>query len=276
MAAQIVGALVNIALDPVLIFVLGLGVKGAAIATVTGQSCTMLVMLPKVLREFDFNGSFSAKTVKEIYTAAVPQIILQSLYTVYIMGLNLILVGFSESAVTVLGIYYKLQTFTFIPISGLMQVLVPIVSYNYGAGNKERMYEILRLSIIFTASLSFLATLVFLAVPVQLSAIFSKSAEVWNIAKSGLRIIGTSFAPCAVVFMIMTFLQASDDGIKSIVLAVLRQLFLLVPLAYIFSRFGLVYTWLTFPVTETTVMITAIFMYRMAKKRIEKKFAVKA
>ena len=100
--------------------------------------------------------------------------------------------------------------------------------------------------------------------------------KILEISKSALKIIGTSFVPCSVIFMIMTFLQASDNGGKSIVLAVLRQVALLVPLAYVFSRFGLVYTWFTFPVTETTVMIAAIILYQIAKKKIEIKFAARS
>ena len=276
MAAQIIGAVINIVLDPVLIFVFDMGVRGAAISTVLGQASSFIFMIRAVKREFDWSGKFSLKAVKEIYTAAIPQIILQTLYTVYIMGLNLILIDFGEAAVTVLGIYYKLQTFTFIPISGLTQVLVPIVSFNYGAGNKKNMYEILHVAIIFTAVLSFVGTVAFWFFPQQLAGIFSRSQEVLEISKSALKIIGTSFVPCSVIFMIMTFLQASDNGGKSIVLAVLRQVALLVPLAYVFSRFGLVYTWFTFPVTETTVMIAAIILYQIAKKKIEIKFAARS
>ena len=272
MKGQVAGAVVNIVLDPILIFVLDFGVKGAAIATVLGQAVAAAIVALKARKTFEWNGKVTIRAVKEIYYAAVPQIVLQSLYTVYIMGLNIILVDFGEEAVTVLGVYYKLQSFFFIPETGFMQVLIPVVSYHYGAGNREKILSLCKASIFTVGSFMFVVMCIFMAVPESLIGIFSQNADVKAIGAIALRIISISFVPSAVVFMLMTFLQATDNGIKSIVLAVLRQLLLLVPLAWIFSKNGLNYTWCTFPVTEIAVMTTAVIMYFKVKKELAERF----
>ena len=272
MKGQVAGAIVNIVLDPILIFVLGFGVKGAAIATVLGQAVAAIIVALKAKKVFEWNGKVTIRAVKDIYYAAIPQIILQSLYTVYIMGLNIILVDFGEEAVTVLGIYYKLQTFFFIPETAFMQVLIPVVSYHYGAGNKDMILNMCKASIFMVGGFMFAVMCIFMAIPETLIGIFSQNNEVKEIGSVALRVISISFVPSAIVFMLMTFLQATDNGIKSIVLAVLRQLLLLVPLAWVFSHVGLNYTWCTFPVTEIIVMTTAIVMYFMVKKELTERF----
>lgn len=145
MAAQVTGAILNVALDPLLIFGYGifpeLGVTGAAIATVVGQWVAMGMTVVGVLRRYELTGRFRASACRDIYRAGIPSIVMQSLYTLYMVGLNLILKGFTEDAVTVLGIYYKLQTFFFIPLLGLQQVILPIISFNYGAKNTARVRE---------------------------------------------------------------------------------------------------------------------------------------
>lgn len=145
--AQIVGAVINVILDPILIFgkfgFPQMGIKGAGIATVIGQWVTMIIVLINVLKYYKFKGSIDLKSCVKIYKFGIPSIILQSLYTFYIVGLNLVLKLFTEDAVVVLGIYYKLQTFFFIPLTGLQQVIVPVVSYNYGAEKYKRVKQTL-------------------------------------------------------------------------------------------------------------------------------------
>ena len=143
MLAQVAGAAINLIFDPIFIFGLfgapELGVAGAAIATIMGQWAAMLITLRAVFRTYDVRGTFRFKDCIQIYQSGFPSIIMQSLYTLYIVGLNLILKQFTEDAVTVLGIYYKLQTFFFIPLMGLQQVIVPVISFNYGAQNYKRV-----------------------------------------------------------------------------------------------------------------------------------------
>ncbi len=148
MIAQVTGAVMNIILDPILIFgMFGMpesGVAGAALATIAGQFAAMIITLTAVFRIYRFQGKIRLHNCISIYRAGIPSIVMQSLYTLYIVGLNLILKQFTEDAVTVLGIYYKLQTFFFIPLMGLQQVILPIISFNYGAGKSKRVKDTLR------------------------------------------------------------------------------------------------------------------------------------
>ena len=156
MCAQVAGAVLNIVLDPFLIFGYcgfpELGVRGAAVATVLGQWLAMAIVMIGFIRRYSPSfGRVTLHNCVRILKAGMPSILLQSLYTVYIVGLNLILKLFSEDAVTVLGIYYKLQTFFFIPLLGLQQVILPLISYNYGAGKMERARSVLRYSIVMSS-----------------------------------------------------------------------------------------------------------------------------
>lgn len=138
MIAQVTGAVINVILDPILIFgMFGMPEAGAALATIAGQLAAMIITLAAVCRIYRFQGKIRLKDCIRIYRAGIPSIVMQSLYTLYIIGLNLILKQFTEDAVTVLGIYYKLQTFFFIPLMGLQQVILPVISFHYGAGKKN-------------------------------------------------------------------------------------------------------------------------------------------
>ena len=265
MLAQVAGAAINLVFDPIFIFGLfgapELGVAGAAIATIMGQWAAMLITLKAVFRTYDVRGTFRFKDCIQIYQSGFPSIIMQSLYTLYIVGLNLILKQFTEDAVTVLGIYYKLQTFFFIPLMGLQQVIVPVISFNYGAHDNKRVNDTLRYSILISCGVMALGTFIFMAFPKELISIFAGSTPILNIGTLALRIISVSFLPASFAMMFTVYFQGIDKGKCSVFITVLRQIILLVPLAWLFHFAGLNYVWLTFPVTESIAMCCCCFFY---------------
>lgn len=265
MLAQVAGAVINLVFDPIFIFGLfgapELGVAGAAIATIMGQWAAMLITLKAVFRTYDVRGTFRFKDCIQIYQSGFPSIIMQSLYTLYIVGLNLILKQFTEDAVTVLGIYYKLQTFFFIPLMGLQQVIVPVISFNYGAHDNKRVNDTLRYSILISCGVMALGTFIFMAFPKELISIFAGSTSILNIGTLALRIISVSFLPASFAMMFTVYFQGIDKGKCSVFITVLRQIILLVPLAWLFHFAGLNYVWLTFPVTESIAMCCCCFLY---------------
>ena len=265
MLAQVAGAVINLVFDPIFIFGLfgapELGVAGAAIATIMGQWAAMLITLKAVFRTYDVRGTFRFKDCIQIYQSGFPSIIMQSLYTLYIVGLNLILKQFTEDAVTVLGIYYKLQTFFFIPLMGLQQVIVPVISFNYGAHDNKRVNDTLRYSILISCGVMALGTFIFMAFPKELISIFAGSTSILNIGTLALRIISVSFLPASFAMMFTVYFQGIDKGKCSVFITVLRQIILLVPLAWLFHFAGLNYVWLTFPVTESIAMCCCCLLY---------------
>lgn len=216
MLAQVAGAAINLVFDPIFIFGLfgapELGVAGAAIATIMGQWAAMLITVKAVFRTYDVRGTFRFKDCIQIYQSGFPSIIMQSLYTLYIVGLNLILKQFTEDAVTVLGIYYKLQTFFFIPLMGLQQVIVPVISFNYGAHDSKRVNDTLRYSILISCGVMALGTFIFMAFPKELISIFAGSTSILNIGTPALRIISVSFLPASLAMMFTVYFQGIDKG----------------------------------------------------------------
>lgn len=274
MTAQIAGALLNVVLDPLLIFGrLGLpelGIRGAAIATVIGQFVAMAITLIAVCRRPLRGGHVTPGLCLQVYRAGLPSIVMQSLYTLYIVGLNLILKQFTEDAVTVLGIYYKLQTFFFIPLLGLQQVILPIISYSYGAGKPDRARETLRCAAAVSCGVMTLATAVFLLWPRQLLGIFSTDTAIADIGTHALRAISVSFVPAGAALMFTAYFQGVNRGGATIAVTVLRQVFLLVPLAWVLHFFGLRQVWYTFALTEFITLFFAWFLYRRSTPQTEK------
>ncbi len=270
MIAQILGALTNIVLDPVLIFGMGpvpeMGVAGAAYATVAGQTVAAAVTFYKGFYKIPPKEKILGY-VKQIYSLGFPSIFMQILYTVYIVALNIILAGFSDSAVTVLGLYYKLQSFFFIPLIGLETCIVPLISYAYAQRDYGRCKGIMTDSFIFAGSFMIVGIICFEFIPAQLIQIFSSETSVIEIGVTAFRIIGLSFIPAVFSLLTPVFFQAIGGAIPSIILSLTRQIFCLIPIFWLMSKIGLNYTWIAFPSAEIITGGVGIFLYiRQLKK----------
>ena len=270
MMAQILGALTNIVLDPLLIFgmfgIPEMGIAGAAIATVVGQIVAALVVMKKGYRKAPALELFGHHITK-IFHLGVPNILMQSAYTVYIFGLNLILSGFSDQAVTTLGLYYKWQTFFFIPMGAMQTCIVPIISFNYAARNIDRCKKTLSTALWFGLVFMSMGMLCFELIPVPMLRVFTSDPLVLEIGRIGFRFIGVSFIPLVTSLTFPVFFQAVGAGVKSSLLTVVRTVVLFVPLGYVFARFGLNWFWMTFPVTELLTSVVGVVYYRQFLQR---------
>lgn len=271
MIAQISGAITNILLDPLLIFGWGFipatGIAGAAYATVVGQFVAALITAsgfrrPPCLREL-------SKYVKKIYKLGYPSILMQMLYTVYITALNIILASFSDSAVTVLGLYYKMQSFFFIPLSGLQTCIVPLLSYTYARREYLRCKKIMTDCVMISMGFMLIGVVCFECMPVQLLGVFSSSKEVFATGSVAFRIIGLSFVPAVLSLMTPVFFQAIGGSLSSALLSLARQIFCLIPIFWLFSKIGLNYTWLAFPLSEIITGGIGWIMYRHQLRKWE-------
>lgn len=268
--AQIVGALVNIALDPILIFgLLGaprLGLLGAAIATVIGQVVAALIVMKGGWRASPSRRVYP-HAVKNIFRIGAPNILMQAAYTLYIFGLNMILATFCDQAVTALGIYYKWQTLVFIPLGAMQTCIVPVVSFNYAARSFLRCKQTVRCAVVTGWLLMSLGTLAFIAIPEQLLRVFTTDELVVEIGRVEFFFVGLSFFPLVTSLTYPVFFQAVGASMRSAALTILRTVVLFVPLAYLFSRFGLNWFWLTFPVTDGITSLVGFVLYRRFFKK---------
>lgn len=272
MIFMLIGAVTNIILDPLFIFGIGffpkLGVLGAAIATVIGQILSMIyaifiVFCKKHAIKIRFKGfKPSLSMVKRIYAVGVPSIVMQSIGSVLLLFMNQILVGFSTAAVSVLGVYYKLQSFVFMPVFGLNQGTMPIMGYNYGARNKKRLVLALKYACIIALVIMTFGTAVFWLFPELLLSMFSPTQEMLEIGVPALRTISLCFIPATIGVVFTTLFQAVGKGVRSLLLSVLRQLVVILPVAYAFSFVGLWAVWYAFPIAECVALLTALLMYR--------------
>lgn len=270
MIAQVAGALTNIALDPLMIFGIcpfpEMGVAGAAYATVLGQVVSAVIVGVKGFRRPPAACDFP-HYANRIYFYGYSSIIMQALYTVYIVGLNMILAKFSDSAVTVLGLYYKMQGFFFIPLIGLETCIVPVLSFNYTRKEYRRCRDTMNVSFAISAVFMVIGIVCFCFFPRFLISIFSSNAEVYEIGNVAFRIIGTSFIPAVFSLMIPVFFQAIGSGKTSTLLVLIRQIFCLVPIFWLFSFIGLNYTWLSFPISESIAGSIGIVLYVRTLKK---------
>lgn len=272
MIFQLTGCIINIILDPIFIFGLlgvpAMGVAGAAVATVIGQilacALSLYIGLCKkhevhiTLKGFRMNG----RIVRDIYAVGVPSIIMQSIGSFMVAGLNAILISFSKAAVSVFGAYFKLQSFVFMPVFGLTHGVMPILGYNYGAGNRRRLLSGLKIGCLIALVIMAAGTVLFWAAPGALLRVFEASDEMMSIGVPALRIISLCFIPAALGILFSTLFQAVGMGKNSLYISLLRQLVVLLPCAFIFSKFGLAYVWYAFPAAEVVSLLTSLIMMR--------------
>lgn len=271
MILQLVGAVTNLILDPIFIFGLGpvpeMGVEGAAIATVIGQIFAMILAVfiaffKKHEVKITFKGfKLHSKTIKDIYVVGFPAIVMQSIGSVLISCLNFILTSFGEIAVAVLGVYYKLQSFVFMPVFGLTHGAMPIMGYSYGARYKKRLLSAVKLSALIAFGIMLCGMIVFLIFPGQLLAIFDNDAELIKIGIPALRTICLCFPVAGVCIMLSTMFQGVGKGNYSLIISLMRQLVVLLPAAYFLSKLGLDYFWWAFPIAEAMSLIASIFLF---------------
>ena len=280
MITQGIGAIINIILDPILIFgLLGapkMGVEGAAIATVAGQIVAMIlsfVFNMKYNEEVDISfGKHIFKPdfiiIKDIYKVGIPSIAMQSMSTLMMLGLNKILVRYSDMAVNVLGIYYKLQSFVFMPIFGLNNGMTPIVAYNYGARNKDRIMKVLKYSFLSSLVIMVIGTAIFWVFPKELMILFSPNEEMLRLGIPALRICSLCFILAAFDVIAIASFQSLGNGMYALYASFLRQLVLIIPLAYVLSNmFGLEAVWYSIPLAELGCAFLDIYLMKKIYKQ---------
>ena len=281
MVTQGTGAIINIILDPIMIFGLfgfpRLGIRGAAIATVTGQIIAMILAVWfNHKKNRDIQLSFKGfkpdgRIIAKIYEVGVPSIVMQSIVSIMTFGMNKILIMFSETAVSVLGIYFKLQSFIFMPIFGLNNGVIPIVAYNYGAGHKRRIMDTIKLSTFIAVGIMLIGLIIFQVFPEGLLKLFNASDHMLEVGVPALRIISTSFLFAGYCIILGSVFQALGNGVYSLIVSVARQLLCILPLAYVFARVaGLHAVWYSFPLAELiSVTLTTILFRRIYVKKLK-------
>ena len=273
MITQGMGAIINIILDPILIFgwfgLPALGVTGAAVATVIGQIFAALL-------GFFFNYKFNKEihvsfkgfkpcreTIGNIYKIGVPSIIMQSIGSLTTFGINNILLMFSSTAATVFGVYFKLQSFVFMPVFGLTNGMIPIVAYNYGAQNKKRIYQTIKLSAIIAVGIMLVGVVIFQTFPKTLLGLFEASEHMLEIGVPALRTISLSFVFAGFCIVSSCVFQALGNGVYSMLLSIARQIVIILPVAFTFAKlFGLNMVWFAYPIAEVVSVIMCIFMLK--------------
>ncbi|MCR5486828.1 MAG: MATE family efflux transporter [Lachnospiraceae bacterium] len=282
MVSQIVGAVTNIILDPIMIFGLfglpALGVRGAALATVIGQSVAAtlgLMMNLRVNKEIRFSLkkvlSLNGEMVRKIYAVGVPSILMMSIGSIMTYCMNKILIAFSNTATAVFGVYFKLQSFFFLPVFGLNNGLIPVLAYNYGARRKDRVIEALKFSVTLALVIMAAGTLVMNLFPKELLGLFNASQDMMGIGVPALRIISLHFPVAAAAIIIGSTFQAFAQSIYSLITSIARQLVALIPAAWLLSLTGNVNNvWWAFMISEVvSLTMTLVFFRKLYREKIE-------
>ena len=282
MTSQLTGAITNIILDPILIFgLLGapkMGVTEAAVATVIGQCFAALVAGFCNHRynhdvKLKFHGfRLDFHIIGTIYAVGIPTIIMQSIGSVMTYCMNRILIEFSSTATAVFGVYFKLQSFFFMPVFGLNNGITPIIAYNYGAGQRKRMLKTIKLSMLVAFCLTFIGFLCFEGIPQILLSMFNASDEMLTIGVPALRIIGIHYLIAWFCIVSGTVFQALGKAFFSMIVSIMRQLFVLIPAAYILAKLGgLHVVWWSFPIAEViSLMVSSFFLVRINRTIISR------
>ena len=279
MVSQATGAIINIILDPILIFgLLGLpkfGVAGAAYATVIGQVCAAslgLIMNLKFNREISFSFDKilhpQARIVKQIYLVGVPSILMMSIGSVMTYLMNRILIAFSTTSTAVFGVYFKLQSFFFMPVFGLNNGLIPVLAYNYGARSRSRIDEALKFSLMVAFGIMCLGTVIMNLFPAQLLGFFNASGDMLAIGVPALHIISVHFPIAAVCIVLGSIFQAFSQSIYSLIISIGRQLVILIPAAWLLAQTGNVNNvWWCFLIAETVSLLLSLVFFRRIYNR---------
>ena len=282
MITQLIGALINIVLDPILIFGLfgfpRLEVAGAAVATVFGQIAAALIGLWMNLR---FNKDIHIRlrairpdraVVREIYRVGLPSIIMQSIGSVMVFGMNKILMGFTDTATAVFGAYFKLQSFIFMPVFGLNNGMVPIISYNYGAARLDRVRQTFRLTAAVATVIMVIGCAAFNLIPGLLLGFFSPSEEMLAIGTVALRVTSYAFLLAGFDIIAGSVCQAIGNPLHTLIVSVCRQLLALLPVAWLLARTGILdLVWLCYPISEVVSLILSILFLRRTMRDAEEK-----
>lgn len=280
MVTQELGAIINIILDPIFIFGLcgfpKMGVAGAALATITGQIIACLLALFFNLKfNHDIHFKFkrfrpNAHIVKQIYSVGIPSIIMQSIGSVMTFGMNTILITFSTTATAVFGVYFKLQSFVFMPVFGLNNGMIPIIAYNLGAKQKKRMFDTIKLAMIYATGMMIIGVIFFETIPQTLLGFFNASEAMIKIGTLALRIIAIHFIFAGFSIVCSATFQAVGKGTYSLLTSLIRQLLVLLPCAYVLSLTGnLDLIWLCFPIAEIFSAVTSFILMKRTRRHLE-------
>ena len=279
MITQSVGAVINIILDPILIFgLLGapkMGVAGAAAATVIGQTAAALLAFFFNLK-FNSDISLSLKGIKvrwsvfrSILSVGIPSVLKQAIGSLMNLGMNAILISFSSTAVAVFGVYFKLQSFVFMPVIGLNNGMVPIAAYNYGAKRRDRLLKTVKLSIVYAVCIMVIGLIIAQLIPEKLLGIFNASDDMMQMGVFALRIISIHFPIAGISIILSSVFQALGKGLYSLSISFARQIVVLLPLAFLFSRIGgLNMVWWSYPLAELLSLTLCIFFFARVNRNI--------
>lgn len=279
MLTQLVGAVINIILDPIMIFTMNMGIAGAAWATVIGQIGGMLLgLVLNQTRNTELKLSMKGfrpnkQILSNIFAVGLPSTVMSSIGSVLNVLMNLILIAYGTTAVSVMGVYYKLQSFVFMPVFGLSNGLVPVVGYNYGAKLRKRVYSAIRVALCYAGAIMLIGTVAFLLFPEALMSIFEsgETSELTTMGAVALRTISLSFIPAAVGITLGTVFQAVGKGGYSLIMSVCRQLVVLLPCAWILSKVGgLDAIWWAWFIAEIASVTICLFMFAKCNRTLLK------